>query len=93
MTSTYSALRTPHSEFDDAPYHPGPWRGVFFDGPQSDQDHEGDEIPAWFVYVGDEEAEPVGIVYKFNNFKPAEELAKRMSYDRRLELIHEATPA
>lgn len=70
-----------------------PWRGVFFDGPQSDQDHEGEEIPVWFVYVGDEDAEPVGTVYKCHSFKPAEQLAERMSQNRRLELIHEAMPA
>ena len=70
-----------------------PWRGVFFDGPQSDQDHEGEEIPVWFVYVGDEEAEPVGKVYKCFEYEPARDLALRMSYDRRLELINEAMPA
>jgi hypothetical protein len=69
------------------------WRGVFFDGPQSDRNHEGDEIPLWVVYVGDEEAEPTDTVYKFHDFKAAETLAKRMSADRRLELIHEASPA
>ena len=74
------------------------WRGVFFDGPQSDQNHDGDEggpcgeHPAWLVYVGDEEAEPTGTVYKFHNFKAAEQLAKQMSHDRRLDLIHEANP-
>ena len=71
----------------------GLWRGVFFDGPQSDRNHDGDEIPAWVVYVGDEGAEPVGTVYRFHNFKAAEGLARRMSNDRRLELIHEASPA
>ena len=68
------------------------WRGVFFDGPQPDQNRDGDEIPVWFVYVGDEEAEPVGRVYRFHDFNAAEELAKQMSRDRRLELIHEASP-
>ena len=68
------------------------WRGVFFDGPQSDQNHDGDEIPVWFVYIGDEDAEPTGKVYKFHDFKAAGELARQMSSDRRLELIQEATP-
>ena len=27
----------------------GPWRGVYFDGPQSDQDPEGEEIPVWVL--------------------------------------------
>ena len=81
-------------EFNDAaPTTTGKWRGIFFDGPQSDQNHEGDEIPAWLVYVGDADAEPTDTVYKFHNFKAAEQLAQRMSRDRRLELIHEASPA
>ncbi len=70
-----------------------PWRGVFFDGPQSDQDQEGEEIPVWFVYVGDEEAEPVGKTYTCLSFNQAEALAQRMAKDRRLELIQEAMPA
>ena len=79
-------------ELNEALATTGLWRGVFFDGPQSDQNQDGDEIPAWLVYVGDEHADPTGTVYKFHNFKAAEELAKRMSQDRRLELIHEASP-
>jgi len=73
--------------------HTGLWRGIFFDGPQPEQNQDGDEIPVWLVYIGDEDAEPTGSVYKFHNFTTAEQLAKRMSLDRRLELIHEAMPA
>ncbi len=80
-------------EFNEATATPGQWRGIFFDGPQPDQNHDGDEIPAWLVYVGDEEAEPTDTVYKLHNFAAAEQLAKRMSHDRRLELIHDANPA
>jgi hypothetical protein len=80
-------------ELNDATATTGHWRGIFFDGPQSDQNHDGDEIPVWVVYVGDAEAEPTDTVYKLHNFKSAEELAKRMAQDRRLELIHEASPA
>ena len=69
------------------------WRGVFFDGPQADQNQDGDEIPVWVVYVGDEEASPVSTVYNLHNFEAAEKLARRMSHDRRLELIHEAANA
>ena len=69
-----------------------PWRGVFFDGPQSDQNADGDEIPLWVVYVGDEDAEPVGKVYHSHDFEAAGELARQMSRDRRLELINEALP-
>ena len=80
-------------ELNDAPSMTGHWRGIFFDGPQSDRNHEGDEIPVWVVYVGDKEAEPTDTVYKLHSFTAAEQLAKRMSQDRRLDLIHEASPA
>jgi hypothetical protein len=81
------------TEQDSAPSNVGPWRGIFFDGPQADQDRDGEEIPAWSVYLGDQDAEPVSTVYTFHNFQSAEVLAKRMSHDRRLELVHEANPA
>jgi len=71
----------------------GPWRGVFFDGPQPDQDHEGEEIPVWCVYVGDEEAEPVNRVYWCWTYELARDLAQRIAQDRRLELIDDATTA
>ena len=81
-----------HTQFSEtAPA--GPWRGVFFDGPQPSQNADGDEIPVWLVYEGDEEAEPVGTVYTCHNFKAADSLARRMANDRRLELIYEATTA
>lgn len=68
------------------------WRGVFFDGPQSEQNRDGDEIPVWLVYVGDENAEPTSTVYKFHEFKTTDALTRQMARDRRLELIHEANP-
>ena len=80
-------------ELNEAPTQTGLWRGVFFDGPQSDQNHDGDEIPVWLVYIGDEEAEPTDTVYKLQSFQAAEQLARRMAHDRRLELIHDASPA
>ena len=79
----------PAAEFSNV----GPFRAVYFDGPQSDRDPEGEEIPAWVVYVGDEDAEPTGQVYTLHHFKSAELLAHRMAEDRRLDLIHDATPA
>ena len=48
-----------------------PWRGVFFDGPQSDRDHEGEEVPAWVVYIGDDEAEPVSHLQHFRSYEIA----------------------
>jgi hypothetical protein len=71
----------------------GRWRGVFFEGPEPDQDPEGDEIPVWFVLFGDEQAEPLGKVYRSHSFKLAENLAHRIAGDRKLELIQEAMPA
>ena len=71
----------------------GLYRAVYFDGPQSDRDQDGEEIPAWVVYVGDSDAEPTGTIYTLHHFKSAELLAWHMAQDRHLDLIHEATPA
>ena len=70
-----------------------PWRGVFFEGPEPAQDHEGEGTHAWHVFVGDKEAEPVGKVYTCYSFGAAQALAQRMARDRKLELICEAMPA
>lgn len=68
-------------------------RAVFFDGPQSDQNRDGDEIPVWSVYVGDEDGIPVDSVYRCLSFSAAQQLAHRIAEDRGLELIAEAMPA
>ena len=81
------------SAFSLQPSDSGPWRGVFFDGPQSDRNADGDEVPVWCVYVGDEEADPVNRVYWCWSYELALDLAQRMARDRRLELIHEAATA
>jgi len=70
-----------------------PWQGVFFDGPQPDRNPDGDEVPVWCVYVGDEEAEPVERIYWLWSYELALDLARRMARDRRLGLIQEATSA
>ena len=57
------------------------------------QDHEGEGVQVWFIFVGDEDAEPVGKVYRCYSFASAEEVAERMAIDRQLELIHKAMPA
>ena len=72
---------------------PPPWRGVFFRGPESVQNRDGDEIPVWYVYVGDDQGEAVGRVYRTYEFAKAEALANKMSHDRKLELIAEANEA
>ena len=87
-------LRRPDEQWSETPpANTGPWRGVYFDGPQADTNADGDEVPAWCVYVGDEEAEPVNRVYWCWTYELALDLAQRMARDRRLELIHDATTA
>lgn len=71
----------------------GLYRAVYFDGPQPEQNHDGDEIPVWLVYVGDEDADPVDSIYKCHSYTAAEKLAQSMAHDRRLDLQHDATPA
>ncbi len=66
---------------------------IFLSGPESDQDKDGDEIPVWFVYVGDDQAEPVSRTYKVHNLKRARALAAAMRRDRMLPVIDEAWPA
>jgi len=69
-----------------------PWRGVFFDGPQSDQNRDGDEVPVWVVYIGDADATPVGKVYTVGSYAYAATLARSMARERNLELVDDALP-
>ena len=71
----------------------GLYRAVYFDGPQSDRDHEGEEVPSWVVYIGDDEAEPVSHLQHFRSYEIAEQVARHLASDRRLDLIHDASPA
>ena len=71
----------------------GFWRGVYFDGPSADLTQDGDEIPVWVVYIGDDEAEPLGTIYKCHDYAEAERLARRISTERGFDLIHDASPA
>lgn len=84
-----------HVPTDNQPAQPPPWRGVFFRGPDPVQDNrtEGNEIPTWLVFVGDDEGEPKGTLYRVFSYTRAAGLAKRMAADRNLELIDEAQPA
>ena len=71
----------------------GLYRAVYFDGPQSDRDAEGEEVPAWVVYIGDDEAEPVSHLQHFRSYEIAEQVARHLANTRRLDLIHDASPA
>lgn len=66
---------------------------IYANGPESDIDCEGEEIPCWTVYAGDEEAEPTSKVYTFHNLAGALALANKMAADRRVELVNETMPA
>ena len=66
---------------------------IFFHGPESGRNKEGDEIPVWAVYVGTETGEPLGTCYTIHAYHRAAKLANLMSHDRQLELINEAQPA
>ena len=68
-------------------------RAVFFDGPEPDRNRDGDEIPTWSVYVGDEDGVPVDQVYRCLSFGTAQRLAQRIAEDRGIELISDAMPA
>ena len=48
-------MNTP--QLDDDP--PRVAVAVYFNGPESDQDQGGEEIPVWTVYIGDEEADNI----------------------------------
>ena len=78
---------------NDAPTNTGLYGAAYFDGPQSDQDHNGEEIPDWVVYIGDDEAEPVSHLQHFRSFQIAEDVARHLARTKRLDLIHESTPA
>ena len=84
---------TPSHQREHTAQNTGPWRGIFFDGPQADTNQDGDEVPVWCVYVGDEEAEPIHRIYWLWSYNLALDLANRMARDRRLELIAEASAA
>ncbi len=71
----------------------GLYRAVYFDGPQSDRNREGDEVPSWVVYIGDEDAEPVSHLQHFRSYQIAEQVARQLASTRRLDFVHDASPA
>jgi len=67
---------------------------VFCTGPESGGvDRNGVEYPEWYVFAGDDEAEPVGKSYTCRTFEGAVSLARNMARDRRLPLELDASPA
>lgn len=66
---------------------------VLFDGPHSDRNHEGDEIPAWTVSLVDDNGEDVGNMTWFHSFRAAESFARSLAAQRKLEYVCEAMQA
>jgi len=53
---------------------------------------DGDEIPVWCVYVGNERSRTPPHRVLVLVLRPAQDLAQRMARDRKLELVQDATP-
>ena len=68
-------------------------RYVSVDGPYSDFNRDGDEVPEWTVCIADDDGEPVGRIYRCRSLTTARQLGDRMARDRRMELVDEASPA
>ena len=65
---------------------------VYFDGPCPSQDATGEDIPVWFVFVGDSDGDPVDAVSPFSNFATAQCYACELAKAKRLSLITDAMP-
>jgi len=63
---------------------------VYFDGPCPSQDATGEDIPVWFVFVGDSDGDPVDVVSPFSNFETAKGYARELAKAKRLSLITDA---
>ena len=68
-------------------------RRIYCEGPKLEQNRKGEEVPTWRTFVGNEKRQPRGTIYQCLSLKIAEGLARQMSHDRELELVHEAQPA
>ena len=68
-------------------------RRIYCEGPKLEQNRKGEEVPTWRTLVGNEKRQPRGTIYQCLSLKIAEGLARQMSHDRKLELVHEAQPA
>lgn len=68
---------------------------IYCYGPESGgtDNIQGIEYPEWYVYAGDDEAEPVGKSYTCRSYEGAVTLAHKMAKDRRLPLEMEASRA
>ena len=66
---------------------------IIFDGPFSNPDSHGDEMPEWVVFAADDNGDEIGDVFRFSLFAPASQVARNMAADRHLELVIEAMQA
>ena len=65
---------------------------VHFLGPCLSQDATGEDIPVWFVFVGDSDGDPVDAVSPFSNFETAQCYAREIADTKRLSLITDVMP-
>jgi len=65
---------------------------VHFLGPCLSQDATGEDIPVWFVFVGDIDVDPVDAVSPFSNFETAQRYTRELAKTQRLSLIADAMP-
>ena len=66
---------------------------VHFEGPEPDQDSQGEEVPIWFVFAAADTGDPTSRIYRCSTYSAGWGLAQRMAHDRRLQLINEAQQA
>ena len=66
---------------------------VHFEGPEPDQDSQGEEIPVWSVYAATDDGDLRSKVYHCSTYSAGWGLAQRMAKDRKLQLINEADQA
>lgn len=66
---------------------------IFVQGPEPDINRDGDEIPKWYVFAGDDDGEAVGKTYECGSRQKAIDLAERMADDRRLPIEDESSDA
>ena len=67
---------------------------VFVDGPFPNANRWSDweEFPEWTVCLMDDDGCEIGTIYRHRSFDAACDLGEKMSRDRRLELVIEASP-
>lgn len=66
---------------------------IYCDGPQSDIDYNGEEIPVWIVFPGDDDGCETGPSETFYSAESAVSRALEWARSLRVEPVIECTPA